>query len=282
MRVILWACVILLSQVSWSWGKIYKWTDNNGKVYFTDNPATIPEAYRNQSESHASKDLPSDHLALRQAPPQTNASATSTHTTPPPQAFVVPLKRAGNVLFVEATLNGFVRVPLMVDTGASLTVISTQTAQRLGLNLEQAAMIAMRSASGPFLAYLTKVRSMKIGEAIVKDVEVIVHDISPGREQGLLGMSFLDHFNVTIHALQDAMNLKPLDQVAGALLYGGKPQSWWQSKFRFYRQQVSLISAYLAQQNSPELEQSRRYFRGELATLERRARLASVPREWRY
>jgi clan AA aspartic protease (TIGR02281 family) len=268
MRVILWVCVLLLSQVSWSWGKIYRWTDPHGKVHFTDNPAAIPEPYRHQSETHVSKDLPSD--------------PTPRKVMLPPSAFVVPLKRTGNSLFVQATLNGFVRVPLMVDTGASLTVISTQTAQRLGVNLKQAAMIAMRSASGTFLAHLTRVRSMKIGEAIVKDVDVIVHDISPGWEQGLLGMSFLNHFNVTIHALQDTMDLKPLDQVSGVLLYGGKPQSWWQSKFRFYRQQVSLMNVYLARQNSPKLEQSHRYFQSELATLERRARLASVPRAWRY
>ncbi len=154
-----------------------------------------------------------------------NALPKSVRVRRPSRSFVVPLKRAGNAFFAEVTFNGFVRVPLMVDTGAALTVIATKTAHRLGLNLDHAAMIPMRSASGVFLAHLTKVRSMKVGNAIIKDVEVVVHDIAPGREQGLLGMSFLDHFNVTIHTLQDVMNLKPLDQVAGATLYGGKPQS---------------------------------------------------------
>ncbi len=284
MRVILWTCVILLLQTSWGWAKIYKWTDHNGKVHFTDNPATIPAAYRDQIETHASEPAPSDDLAPRQTRSQPNAAATLSRSraTRPSQAFIIPLKRSGTSLFIQVTLNGFVRVPLMVDTGASLTVISTKTAQRLGLDLDRAALIPMRSASGVFLAHLTKVRSVKVGDAMVRDVEVVVHDISPGREQGLLGLSFLDHFNVTIHALQDAMNLRPLDQVAGAPLYGGKPQRWWQSKFRFYRRQVSLIAAYLAERNSPQLEQSRRYFQSELAALERRARLASVPRAWRY
>lgn len=282
MRVILWVCVLLLLQVSWSWGKIYKWIDDRGKVHFTDNPASIPDAYRDQTETHTPKGARSDHLDPRQVRSQPNSSASSAPAVRPPQTFVVPFRRVGNALLVQVTLNGFVRVPLMVDTGASLTVIATKTAKRLGLNLERAAVIPMRSASGTFLAHLTKVRSMRVGDAIVKDVEVVVHDIAPGREQGLLGMSFLDHFNVTIHTLQNAMNLRPLDQVASALLYGGKPQSWWQSKFRFYRRQVSLIDAYLAKHNSPELERSRRYFRNELASLERRAGLASVPRAWRY
>ncbi len=280
MRVILWACVILLVQVPWSWGQIYKWTDNNGKVHFTDNPATIPDTYRHQIETHTSQGASSDHLDRSSSQPKIPAAPA--RAIRPPRTFVVPLKRSGNALFVGATINGFVRVPLIVDTGASVTVIATKTAQRIGLNLDRAAMIPMRSASGVFLAHLTKVRSMRVGDAIVKDVEVIVHDVSPGREQGLLGMSFLDHFNVTIHTLQDTMTLRPLDQVPGALLYGGKPQNWWRNRFRFYRRQVSLIDAYLTKQNSPQLEQSRRYFRSELATLERRARLASVPRAWRY
>jgi len=211
MRVILWACVILLLQVPWSWGKIYKWTDNNEQIHFTDNPAKVPEAYRNQIETHTSKEPHSDYLVPRLAQDKPHVSATPSRATRPPQTFVIPLKREGKALFVQVSFNDLVSVPLMVDTGAALTVISTKTAQRLGLDLDRVALIPMRSTSGTFLAHLTKVRSMRVGNAIVKDVEVIVHDIAPGREQGLLGMSFLDHFNVTIHTLQAAMVLMPLD-----------------------------------------------------------------------
>jgi clan AA aspartic protease (TIGR02281 family) len=211
MRVILWVCVILLLQVPWSWGKIYKWIDNNDQVHFTDNPAKIPEVYRNQIEAHTPKEAPSDALVPRQARDKPHGFATPSRATRQPQVFVIPLKREGNALFVQVAFNDFVHVPLMVDTGAALTVISTKTAQRLGLDLDRAALIPMRSTSGTFLAHLTKVRSMRVGNAIVKDVEVIVHDIALGRERGLLGMSFLDHFNVTIHTLQATMVLKPRD-----------------------------------------------------------------------
>ena len=282
MRVILWICVILLLQVSWSWGKVYKWIDDDGKVHFTDNPSTIPNAYRQQLEPRPSQTTPSMRLAERQARSQPYALIASTRAARPSRAFVVPFQRDGNALLVQATLNGFARAPMVVDTGASLTVISTQMARRAGLDLARAALIAMRSVSGTFLAHLTKVRSMQVGDAVLKDVEVVVHDILPGRARGLLGMSFLDHFDMTLHTLQDAMRLKPLNDAAGAALYGGKPQSWWRSKFRFYRQQVSLLSGYIAEQSTPQLEQSRRYFQSELARLERRATLASVPRAWRY
>ncbi len=285
MRVILWACVMLLLQAPCGWSKVYKWVDRNGKAHFTDNPATVPNAYRDQIDAQPSESPQPRVAEPSRAPAQLSVTPTpnrASSPTRPAQVFLVPFKRVGNSMFVRATINGFVRVPLIVDTGASLTVISTATAKRLGLNLDRAAMIPMRSASGVFLAHLTKVRSMRVGDAAAKDVEVIVHDISPGREQGLLGMSFLDHFNVTIHSLQETMSLKPLDQVAGTPLYGGKPQSWWRRKFRFYRRQMSLVDTYLAKRSSSQLEQSRRYLQSELATLERRASLASVPRDWRY
>ena len=255
MRVILCVCVILLLQVPWSWGKVYQWVDDDGKAHFTDNPSAIPNTSRQQKKPRAAH---------------------------PSQNFVVPFQRDGNALLVQATLNGFARAPMVVDTGASLTVISTQTARRAGVNLAGAALIAMRSASGTFLAHLTKIRSMQVGDAVLKDVEVVVHDILPGRARGLLGMSFLDHFDVTLQTLQNTMQLKPIGHVAGALLYGGKPQSWWRNKFRFYRWQVSFLTSYMAEQTSPQLEQSRRYFQSELARLERRAIQAAVPDAWRY
>jgi clan AA aspartic protease (TIGR02281 family) len=195
---------------------------------------------------------------------------------------VAPLQRVGNAMVVQAMINGFVRAPLVVDTGAAFTVISTASARRLGLDLKRAAVIPMQSVSGTFLARLTKLRSLSVGGAMVSDVEVIVHDTSPGEHVGLLGMSFLDSFQVTISAASHTMRLTPLQQDAHSAWVGGKPEDWWRRKFRFYRQQLAQIDAYLASNPAPELEQTRRYFRTELASLERRASRAAVPRKWRY
>ena len=276
MRVVVLIGVMLLLPLSVAMGKIYKWVDQNGAVHFTDNPDAIPIPYRDQIETSSEPDLP---LPQPQPPaPQ----AVPVRTPRPPQGIVVPLQRAGNAMLVQVLLNGFVRAPLIVDTGASFTVISTASARRLGIDLKRAAVIPMQSVSGPFMARLTKVRSLSVGGARVDDVEVIVHDTSPGKNVGLLGMSFLDSFQVTISAASNAMRLTPLHPNANSKWFGGRPENWWKRKFRFYRQQLAQIDAYLASKPMPELEQTRRYFRAELASLERRASRAAVPRHWRY
>ena len=275
MRVVMLACVILLLPLSVAVGKIYKWVDQHGAVHFTDNPAAIPAPYRDQVET-------SSESAPPPQPEPPPSQAVPVRTLPAPQVIVAPLQRVGNALIVQALLNGFVRAPLVVDTGASFTVISTASARRLGLDLKRAAVIPMQSVSGTFLARLTKVRSLSVGGATVDDVEVIVHDMSPGEHVGLLGMSFLDNFQVTISAASHVMRLTPLHQDASAELFGGKPEEWWKRKFSFYRQQLAQIEAYLASNPMPELEHTRRYFRNELASLERRASRAAVPRKWRY
>jgi clan AA aspartic protease (TIGR02281 family) len=271
-------CVVLLLPLSVAVGKIYKWVDRHGAVHFTDNPDAVPAPYRDQIKTSSEPDLPPPQPRLQPQAPQ----AVPVRTPHAPQGIVAPLQRVGNAMLVQAMLNGFVQAPLVVDTGAAFTVISIASARRLGLDLQRAAVIPMQSVSGPFLARLTKVRSISVGGATVDDVEVIVHDTSPGENVGLLGMSFLDSFQVTISAASNAMRLTPLQQDTSSEWFGGKPEDWWRRKFRFYRQQLAQIDAYLASNPLPELEQTRWYFRAELASLERRASRAAVPRKWRY
>ncbi|MBI3358615.1 MAG: DUF4124 domain-containing protein [Nitrospirae bacterium] len=43
--------IILLSFVpSETWGTVYKWTDENGIIHFSDNPQKVPEEYRGRVE----------------------------------------------------------------------------------------------------------------------------------------------------------------------------------------------------------------------------------------
>lgn len=184
-------------------------------------------------------------------------------------------------MVVEALVSGSVRTRLLIDTGAEFTVLSSTAAHRIGLDLTHAAVIPLRSASGVFLAPLTKVRSLSLGEAVAYDVDVIVHDTSPELD-GLLGMSFLDNFSLTIPMSEARLILTPPVADTDAGLYGGRSKDWWLRKFRFYRNQLTGLQSYLASHALPELERTRRYMQTELDTLERQATLAGVPRHWRY
>ena len=129
-------------------------------------------------------------------------------SAPAPPAMLCPLRRDGNAMLVEALVGGTVRTRLLLDTGAEFTVLSTAAARRLALEPGSAAVIPLRSASGVFFAPMIKVQSITVGEATAYDVEVIVHDATPGLD-GLLGMSFLDNFLVTISTSDERLILTP-------------------------------------------------------------------------
>jgi clan AA aspartic protease (TIGR02281 family) len=277
MRHVLLACAILFLLLAPVHAKIYKWTDRDGKVHFTDNMAAVPPEYREQVEEKTSTVPLSERLPGTSggAPFAAGQLDTAKH-------HIVPLQRVGDALLVEAILGSSLKSPLIVDTGATFTVIPMAAAKQLSLDLDNAAVIPLRSVSGTFLAPLTKVKLMRVGDATVRDVEVVVYDIAPGGGVGLLGMSFLGDFQVTINAEKKAMILTDLAGSAGEALYGGRPEDWWRRKFHYYRRQIESLEAYLKERASPKATKTLRYFQAELDTLDRQATQAAVPRQWRY
>jgi len=265
----------LLLTLAPAYAEIYKWVDRDGRVHFSDTLAGIPSEYRDHIEEKAGLTATSrSDPAPQQVPPKRLSSVLA------PPSYAVPLRRDGNAMLVEALVGGTVRTRLLLDTGAEFTVLSTAAAQRLALNLGSAAVIPLRSASGVFFAPMMKVHSIAVGEATAYDVEVIVHDATPGLD-GLLGMSFLDNFLVTISTNDEKLILTPLIDNMDAELYGGHPKDWWIRKFRFYRTQIESLKGYFGSRYTLEMERTLRYFRTELEALESQASQAGVPRRWR-
>jgi clan AA aspartic protease (TIGR02281 family) len=279
MRTFFLVSIVLWLLTPYAHGTVYKWTDQNGKVHFTDNLWAIPSEYRHQAVERRGATPPSQRPFDM---PESPLAPLSSGDAPADKHYTVPLRRAGSVLLVDVMMDNFLKSRLLVDTGATFTVISTSMARQLALNLDNAAVIPLQSVSGIFLAPLTKVKSITVGEATAHDVEVVVHDIAQGSTGGLLGMSFLDNFQVTINTTSEIMTLSALTPPAGEPLYGGRSEDWWRRKFRFYRRQIELLEEFLAQQQSAQLTKSLRYFQTELNALERQASLAAVPRHWRY
>jgi clan AA aspartic protease (TIGR02281 family) len=278
MRTFLLVSVVLWLLTPYAYGTVYKWTDQNGKVHFTDNLWAIPPEYRHQAVERRGATPSQRPLDM----PGSQLSSLSAADTTADKHYTVPIRRTGNTLLVDVVVDNFLKSRLMVDTGATFTVISKSMARQLSLNLDNAAVIPLQSVSGVFLAPLTKVKSITVGEATAHDVEVVVHDIAQGSTGGLLGMSFLDNFQVTINTTAEIMILSALTPPADEPLYGGRSEDWWRRKFRFYRRQIELLEEFLNQQQSAKLAKSLRYLQTELDALERQASLAAVPRHWRY
>jgi len=100
----------------------------------------------------------------------------------------IPMDRDGH-FWLKASINGVER-RFLVDTGATLTAISPQTAAAAQLK-EKAfpQVIMMRTANGTVQAQLTTIDELRIGNIVARDLDAVV---APGLgEANVLGMNLL-------------------------------------------------------------------------------------------
>ena len=109
--------------------------------------------------------------------------------------FRVPIKRrSGRTPVIDVTFNGGQSFEMIVDTGASKTLITQGMANIL--NLTPSGIVNVIIADGSQIELKTgKVRSITAGNVVAKDVEVA---IAPKAEIGLLGHDFFGNYDVKI------------------------------------------------------------------------------------
>lgn len=129
----------------------------------------------------------------------------------------VPLVSAGNnqylvdVSIVAAQNQPENTAKLLLDTGASLTVITKKFFQRID-GPENAVLIrngVMNTAGGAVAAPIYRVARLSIGEYTLHDIEVVVMDYPSGSSDGLLGMNFLGRYEFEIDQDNDWLLLSP-------------------------------------------------------------------------
>ena len=102
---------------------------------------------------------------------------------------------------VTASINGRRTGRLLLDTGATVTVISRRLAREAeALVAGGTSRITLYTASGIVEAPVITLASLAVGGVLVRHVSAAIHDL-PGigdEIDGLLGMSFLRHFKMTL------------------------------------------------------------------------------------
>jgi aspartyl protease family protein len=96
---------------------------------------------------------------------------------------------AGGQYSVEALVGGQ-SVHMLVDTGATMVVISASLADRLGLSPESGRKWRVRTANGDAVATEAILPSVDLGTVYQANVPALIADRTAG-EVNLLGMSFL-------------------------------------------------------------------------------------------
>ncbi|MBL7072073.1 MAG: retroviral-like aspartic protease family protein, partial [Candidatus Omnitrophica bacterium] len=117
----------------------------------------------------------------------------------------------GNHVIVDALINGRASARLMVDTGASIVIISKAVALRLGLEYDdiQNEIDIVMADSSVSKARPVILDSVKVGDAKVEKVQAaIIESADIGGVEGLLGMSFLSNFIIKFDSSRNELILE--------------------------------------------------------------------------
>lgn len=121
---------------------------------------------------------------------------------------VVPLRMTGSAAFVSVMLNQTLQANMLMDTGATYTLVSRRIAS--ALHLYESSRAVLSTANGLVNVPLATLQSVKVGAAEALHLTVAIQDISMhAGVDGLLGLDFLSRFHTSIDSRQQRLILAP-------------------------------------------------------------------------
>lgn len=164
-----------------------KYTDRNGITFWVDDENKIPPEYRGQEQASPPK-------AKSAAEPAVPAAKAKSYTR------VAIVK---NQIFVPVVLvnkGRKVSAKMILDTGASSTIIYPGLAARLGMNRNPVAVGLSKIANGSQVtSYQANVDLIQVDGSALRNPEVIIMpSVSDLGVDGLLGNTFLRFFHFSV------------------------------------------------------------------------------------
>lgn len=271
--------------------EIYRWTDEQGRMHFSQSLNQVPPRYRAQAEAAAKTPIPGDAAprvqtytndrepAGRPAPPASRADASARTTR-------VRVQRAGPSMLVNVRLNNSVTAPFLIDTGASDVLIPESVAQQLGLDFGPNARTKRYSTANGIVEHpVVTLRSVSLGDATVENVPA---SVSPNMEVGLLGLTFFNHFTYNVDAAAGIVTLKPNQLASTGQIRGGRSEAQWRSEYAALHWRIGRVEHELetkAESKTRErrrLDDERQELERQLSLLDTEADRARVPMTWRH
>jgi predicted aspartyl protease len=179
------------------WAQMYRWTDEQGRTHYSQGIYSVPERFRPAAQL----------LAYPETPPAPAASPPGAGGTAPALTRI-PFT-PGKAIMVTATINGGSSAQLMLDTGASVTVINPRVLAGMGIGSREALRGSVRGATGTANVLFVPVQSIEVGNARSGPLRIASHDVELGQGDGLLGRDFLDQFTVNIDTTTGVVTLSP-------------------------------------------------------------------------
>jgi len=176
------ACIISFLLVALFWPPpaapaLYRWTDQTGTVHISDDPADIPLQYR------AKFKITND------------GDAREVGTG-------IPFKKTpSGLIIVDAVLNGSVRAKMVFDTGADIVVVTERLSRKLNQDITSGGeTVILRTNCGEVKGASFRVNRIDLGGVGKDNVKTVVtpDDLALSGFEGLLGLSFLGDFKITV------------------------------------------------------------------------------------
>ena len=269
--------------------EVYTWTDASGRMHMADDLSKVPAEYRRQASKSRRDEIarPKSWSQLEEnrgvATPAARRKSASAGRG---RVHLLSVEQAGAELAVWAELDGGMRAPFIVDTGAMINTIPQWVVDEMGITIDDnTPSMYVRGISGqPMFVHVVTLGSVSIGGAEVEDVEMAVLGT---QRRGLLGMPFFNHFKVSTDPARGLLRLEEIDLNAVEGVYGGQNEGAWRKDFRFILNQIATVER--RQKSIPshfpeaheQLEERLEYWERQLDDLETKASQAGVPAAWR-
>jgi clan AA aspartic protease (TIGR02281 family) len=197
---------------------LFACTEGPGLTIITDSPTQLSQCRPLSENSSATREerphrstpapdsipLPLNSVELPKV------SSLSKEQTLRSTGISVPLERLGSLFVVTVQVNETRSARLILDTGASHTILSHAIARDLGLYSHRSvASATMHTVGGSVQADIVNVDSIRIAGAEVRNSMAAIHDLpdAPPDIEGLLGLSVLRQFEVTLDTARNRLHL---------------------------------------------------------------------------
>ena len=166
--------------------------------WIKDGPADVAQ----QLEAFFRKSRTESFAALPVEIQPTNEQQTSSNL------IKVPIRMNGSAAFVPVILNQTVTAEMLLDTGATHTLVARRIAT--SLRLLELSRAKLATANGLITVPLARMQSIKVGTAEASNLLVAIQDISMHSGiDGLLGLDFLSRFHTSIDPRKQLLILAP-------------------------------------------------------------------------
>jgi len=166
--------------------EIYKWTDSSGSVHFSDKPVAGSEKQHLRSMSAISN--PAFNLKRN--------------------AMRIKYQDVNGSMIVQGLVNN-IPVKFIVDTGAFVVIIPPNIAKKANISTKNAKTFTLQTANGAVQSHMVNISSLQVEKLHQSNVRAAIQKVSPDPNVGLLGMSFLSAYKMSIDHDQHIITLEP-------------------------------------------------------------------------